>query len=317
MKKFGEIGKVKDLVLDGFRAGLQFKGTKPAQGINQGTQFTLEMIENHAIIDKFIDALQDDESKHVICWLIRFRAALSIIGDKQTVLQHFFPSAISHEEHEVLLQKARNLPEAKLEQSIPVDLIENFLLGGYALSGICETLKGDTVLDLGVFNGNSTIDLARRAGPSGRVIGFEPNPTLAKIAQKNIERMKVKAEIETAAAGQELGEIRFRQAGAASRVDPQGNISVPCITVDRFVNERALGNINFLKLDIEGHEVQALKGAQKTIEHSKPKIAVCVYHLATDLTLIPTLISSFHAGYRFYVRHRARHDGEIVMFCVP
>lgn len=308
---------VKDCVLDGFKAALTYKVSGNDAVFRYGSQFTIEMIEQHAIIDQFIASLQDAESKEVIAWLIRFRAALSIIGDKDVVLDKFFPSRISKSEYAQLTQKASALPEAKLKSAIIVDLIENFLLGGYSISGICEVEAGDVVLDLGAFNGNSTIDLARRAGRSGQIIAFEPNGNIAVVARENLVKMGVSAEIVNSAVGEEEGELRFKKGGAASRIDPNGDIIVPVQTVDRFLAKRGIDRIDFLKLDIEGHEVQALKGAAETIRNSRPKIAVCIYHLATDLTLIPALISDYYPDYRFYVRHRARHDGEVVLFCVP
>jgi FkbM family methyltransferase len=315
--QFGSVSPVKDLVLDGLRAGLAFRGDTISVKMRAGIPFTLEMIANHGIIDEFIDSLADAESRQVISWLIRFRSALSLIGDKQIILNDYFPSQISQREYEDLLEQAHKLPEASLKDALDVDLIENFLLGGYALDNICAVQEGDSVFDLGVFNANSTIDFARRAGANGRVIGFEPNPRLSQVARENLEQMGLTALIEQMAVGAEIGELRFKKAGAASRIDPNGDISVPCTTLDTYIADNAIDKVDFIKLDIEGFEVPALKGMLKTIKSKKPKIAVCIYHLATDLRLIPTIIQECHPGYRFFVRHRARHDGEIVMFCVP
>lgn len=311
---------VKECVLEGFNAGLTHQLKKEpgdSSKAGAGSRFTIEMIKHHILIDSFIAQLKDDESKNIITWLIKFRAALSIIGDKEVVLESYFPSQISKSAYEDLREQARRLPEAKLKSAIDVDLIENFLLGGYSLPGICEVEPGDTVLDLGVFNGNSTVDLARRAGDTGRIFGFEPNDYISGVARENLNTMGIKAEIITSAVGKEEGELRFQRGGAASRVAPNGDEVVPVDTIDNFASKRQLGKINFLKFDIEGHEVQALQGAETTIRKGKPKIAVCIYHRAHDLIKIPALISEYHRGYKFYVRHRARHDGEIILFCVP
>lgn len=61
-------------------------------------------------------------------------------------------------------------------RNLDIDLIENFLLDGYSLPGICGVEPHDVVLDLGAFSGNSSIAFSRPAGPQGTIYAFEPNP---------------------------------------------------------------------------------------------------------------------------------------------
>lgn len=64
-------------------------------------------------------------------------------------------------------------------------------------------------------------------------------------------------------------------------------------------------NATFLKLDIEGAELSALKGAQALIRRQTPKIAVCVYHRTDDLWRIPLYLKALVPAYRFALRHHA------------
>lgn len=59
----------------------------------------------------------------------------------------------------------------------------------------------------------------------------------------------------------------------------------------------------FLKMDIEGAEYDALKGAERTIRKLHPKLAVCVYHGYDDLWRLPILIDNYNPDYKFYLRH--------------
>jgi len=58
-----------------------------------------------------------------------------------------------------------------------------------------------------------------------------------------------------------------------------------------------------IKLDIEGAEVAALKGAQKVIQAQKPKLAICNYHLPADIWEVPLIIKDLAPEYKLYLRH--------------
>lgn len=75
------------------------------------------------------------------------------------------------------------------------------------------------------------------------------------------------------------------------------------------VNVRALDNIILdvvgdlaIKMDIEGAELEALKGAEQTIIKYTPYMAICVYHKMKDILDIPAYINSINPNYRFYLR---------------
>jgi hypothetical protein len=69
---------------------------------------------------------------------------------------------------------------------------------------------------------------------------------------------------------------------------------------DELVNET--GNI-FIKMDIEGSEMEALKGAASTIRTKKPRLAISVYHKPEDIITIPAFLQNLVPEYKFYLRH--------------
>lgn len=75
-------------------------------------------------------------------------------------------------------------------------------------------------------------------------------------------------------------------------------------------------NVTFIKMDIEGAELQALKGAKETIQRCKPKLAICVYHRREDLITIPQYIQSLNAGYKLYFRNYSPHGLEAVIYAI-
>ena len=106
-----------------------------------------------------------------------------------------------------------------------------------------------------------------------------------------------------AAAWDSKGELEFQIAtdpdlwysSGASPVTPQGDITVKAVTIDEVIP--AADSVDFIKMDIEGSERHALRGAAQTLSRSKPKIAVCVYHRRDDREVLPQIIKGARPDY--------------------
>lgn len=84
-------------------------------------------------------------------------------------------------------------------------------------------------------------------------------------------------------------------------------------SLDSMINEK----VTYIKMDIEGAELEALKGSQNIIRQYKPKLAVCVYHKKEDMIEIPRYIKSLVPEYRLYLRHYSNCDYETVLYALP
>jgi FkbM family methyltransferase len=73
---------------------------------------------------------------------------------------------------------------------------------------------------------------------------------------------------------------------------------VPLTTIDRMVEELKLERVDFIKMDIEGAERRALRGAQKTIAQWHPRMALSAYHIADDPFVIPKQVHEVWSGYQ-------------------
>jgi FkbM family methyltransferase len=79
-----------------------------------------------------------------------------------------------------------------------------------------------------------------------------------------------------------------------------------------------LQNVTFIKMDIEGAELNALKGAEKTILRDKPKLAICIYHSDDDMVRIAEYIHDLLPEYKLYVRQYLKYStGETVLYALP
>lgn len=69
-------------------------------------------------------------------------------------------------------------------------------------------------------------------------------------------------------------------------------------------------------MDIEGAEMEALKGAENILKRDKPKLAICLYHKREDMWEIPYLIKSIKPEYKFFIRHYSNYEGETVLYAI-
>jgi len=81
---------------------------------------------------------------------------------------------------------------------------------------------------------------------------------------------------------------------------------------DDIVDEK----ITFIKMDIEGAELSALKGAKKTIQKYMPKLAICVYHKPQDLWEIPLYIRAINPEYKLFLRHHTVYNHDTVCYAI-
>ncbi len=90
-------------------------------------------------------------------------------------------------------------------------------------------------------------------------------------------------------------------------------ISVPVVSLDATLSAAPP---NFIKMDIEGAELDALVGARHIIETYRPTLAISIYHLANHLWDIPALIKGYYPGYEMYVRHHSPFLPDTVLYCI-
>lgn len=173
-------------------------------------------------------------------------------------------------------------------------------------------------LDAGSFDGSSTTDFINSVnGNYDKIYAFEPMTDgfiLTKNALDNISNV----EICKAALCNQVGEGNFTKSYEGLMGGSIGNKglyteTVRLETIDHYLS----GNkCTFIKMDIEGAELDALKGAEKTIEQFRPKLAISLYHKREDLYEIPIWIKSIMPNYKMYLRHYANKQWDLVLYCV-
>jgi FkbM family methyltransferase len=175
------------------------------------------------------------------------------------------------------------------------------------------TLNNEVFVDAGGFDGDTTEEFCKRYPTYKKVILFEPsdiNMIKAKI------RLAKHRDIEFIPQGisDVCGSLSFNsEAGSASSFSSEGSCSIEVTTLDSTVNEK----VTFIKMDLEGWELKALAGCRRHILEDHPKLAISVYHNASDFWRIPELILSMREDYEIYIRHYTEGWSETIMFFVP
>jgi len=187
---------------------------------------------------------------------------------------------------------------------------------------VIEVVEGDVVIDAGGCYGETALYFALKAGNSGRVFTFEFMPENLSIYHQNMELnsdVAQRVELIEKPLWEHSGEkLYIEGSGPGTRVQQETNDpnakKIETISIDDLVYDKKLTKLDFIKMDIEGAELQALKGAEKSIQKFRPKMAISIYHKPQDFWTIPQYIASLDLGYRFALRHFTIHQEETVLF---
>lgn len=169
------------------------------------------------------------------------------------------------------------------------------------LRQLCRT--ADVVIEVGANIGAHTVGIAKAVGPSGRVLAFEPQRIVFQMLCANIALNSLaNVDCHHAAVGSTNGsitvpEVDFNQPGnfgAVSLLGEHPGLEVPCVTLDGL---RAISKVNLLKIDVEGMEMDVIKGGAELIGEFRPFIYVENDRLEKSEALM-RLIDSM--GYRMH-----------------
>ena len=175
-------------------------------------------------------------------------------------------------------------------------------------------LENEYFVDVGALDGETTKYFLEHF-KNGYAYVFEPNPEQYKITKKNLSDYK-NAECIQYGLYDENTTLNFAlcetDAGSAS-VCKNGSLSIEVRKLDDILKDKP---VTFIKMDIEGSELAALKGAENIIRTQKPKLAICVYHKPEDMWEIPSLLLEYCPDYKFYLRHYSITNTETVLYAI-
>jgi FkbM family methyltransferase len=206
-------------------------------------------------------------------------------------------------------------------------MVDTFVLEQYAYRRGAVTVcaePGDVVVDGGGGYGDTALYFSTRVAPDGQVVVVEMDPRNRRAIERNLEQngeAASRVRLVHAALWESSGEsIPYVAGGKLSRLQPEPAAeggTAETTALDELVEGVGLGRVDFLKLDVEGAELAALKGAAQVLEHHRPKLAVALYHKPEDLIEIPRHIAELGLGYRLFLDHTSPGSEETVLFGAP
>lgn len=315
-------------------------GVISAGSARQTVAAGLDFVEPHlGNLEWIYTVLADKESRQILVKLVAFRA----LGHRKVKLPTNTPkfwkvreqgNRIPHGDEELNAEfLGRKLHQRSLESfgypirmfTAPGACVTTFVHEQYR----CETSEatiecagGDVAIDAGGCYGDTALYFAHKVGPDGRVASFEFLPVNLSVFRRNLElnpslasRIRLYENPVYSESGQELFVIGN---GPGTRVVPESSDSnaskVETRKIDDLVARGDVPRIDFIKMDIEGAELEALKGSESVLRQFKPKLAITVYHDFKDFWTIPQFLDGLGLGYRFYLRHFTIHAEETVLF---
>jgi len=157
---------------------------------------------------------------------------------------------------------------------------------------------GDTVIDLGAFAGMTAMTFAEAVGPTGTVIALEPDPTNYDCARKNLDTFKAATELTVdllpLAVWDHTGAIAFvseHSMGSSSATYIPGSRGIThdvnTVTLSELAKRQNLRRVDYIKMDIEGAEMQAIDDAAFFSKY-RPRISVECHDVFGPSTAIVT-----------------------------
>lgn len=185
----------------------------------------------------------------------------------------------------------------------------------------------ERVIDGGAFDGDTLGDWIRHRGDSFAAwLAVEPHPSNADALDRAVARLpagtRARVRVIRSALGASHGSVRFDAdagAGAAAHV-PEASPSGPGmrdVSVTPLDALDAAAGASFVKLDIEGAELDALEGMRRIVARDRPVLAVCAYHRQDHLWRVPLAIAGMRSGDAFHLRPHGAEGWDVVCYAIP
>lgn len=292
------------------------------------------LFDNHVLLFKGRARLADEDSRELLDRLILYRLLghhhVRIVDD---VERHWrardqaraMQVGLSQEQGRFGTLGVFDVPFENLRIRLTgwhINIAASFLLGQYYFDRNGLSVRpeaGDFLIDAGACFGDTALAFAASTGAAGRVYAFDMVPTHCRIIQSNLDANPALAtRVRLFPFG--LSAVD-RNVGLSARdgngIDPSARLDVdadPVRSTDSLVKEGAIERVDFIKLDVEGSEMDVLIGAEQSLRRWRPRLAISIYHRFEDYFAISDYLAGLNLGYRFFADHYTVYGEETVLY---
>lgn len=176
------------------------------------------------------------------------------------------------------------------------------------------------ILDAGAHDGDLVRPINKLGIKVEKWFCFEPDPENYDKLLENKQSLEIGPKMECVKKGlwdsNTIVKFKMEPGGTNSKVtdSDDADFSIDVVSIDSWFEGK---KVDFIKMDIEGAEMNALEGGMKVIKANRPILAISIYHSIDDFFDIITLLYRNLDNYRFIVRHHAVTMSETVLYGIP
>lgn len=164
-----------------------------------------------------------------------------------------------------------------------------------AFENILKLKSGSSFLDLGAYTGDTCLEFSKRVQDYSHITAVEPDKKSFLKLKQNTSLLNIN--YVNAAISDNVGTIPFTYKSSRGSVSG-GKDVCDTITIDSLNT-----SFDYIKFDVEGQELNAIKGGENTIKNERPKMLISCYHRIEDYFKIPLEVLRIRPDYKLYMRH--------------
>lgn len=184
---------------------------------------------------------------------------------------------------------------------------------------VWDPAPNEVVIDCGAYDGTTELQIAEWSNYNyKKIYALEPNETNCQKCElfyqnNNLENIELIPKASWSRNTTLSFSVEQGKASSGGKIGGGDSCEILATAIDDITGN---DKVTFIKMDVEGAELESLKGAAKTIQQDSPKLAICIYHKFEDLWEIPEYILKLNANYRFYIRHYTSYLYETVLYAI-
>jgi FkbM family methyltransferase len=179
-----------------------------------------------------------------------------------------------------------------------------------------------TAIQAGVYDGRDILNLNQMAKKKVKAYGFEPSGDIYFLPQlRELEQQSVFIHEKTALWHEDTT-LNFYPSMAGSfvsntMIQSREALKIPATSLDVYCSSRRIGKVDFICCDIEGAEINFLRGARNTILRDRPQMAISIYHSKEQFIEVPLFLNGLLSDYTYRLGHYSDSTNETTLYAIP